>query len=347
MARHLIPGGRLQVLRVHDRGNAGDYRDKCRQAWKEHGAQLVSTFEELIGNGDLDGVFVCCGKNGDDLPIIARLAALLAKSGRPNSFICHMSTVSTSFADLAHEFCRGKNIRYVNYPLTGGASGAAEGTMLILAGGAESTFQELAQPLSAIGTPKYFGPGLASGAEVKFIGHLMVFNGLLGICCAAAVHSECFNSSKIGGTEQTAFFDFLNKGAGGTRQWEVALRPGIESNLWDAGFSLKFAIVDALYLAQLCITKAVSNLVINRVLETFWAFSYILNKVGDNLATQSIVQALTADCAADFDRYLLAHTSSASAPKADLEQCVRSLPDKVRQSACLDISLNDFEKALA
>jgi hypothetical protein len=33
----------------------------------EHGADLVSTFDATIGDGQLDGVVVCCGNAGDDL----------------------------------------------------------------------------------------------------------------------------------------------------------------------------------------------------------------------------------------------------------------------------------------
>src|SRR6516162_5273148 len=103
IARHWKEKGPARVLRVLDRGNPGERRDRARQAWREHGAQLVPTYRELVGHGDLDGVFVCCGKNGDDVSIIPPIAELLSKTPGKAKFICHMSTVSVSFVELAYQ----------------------------------------------------------------------------------------------------------------------------------------------------------------------------------------------------------------------------------------------------
>src|SRR5262249_27898413 len=151
--------------------------EQHRKGWKNHGAASVPTLSGLVGDGDLDGVFVCCGKNGDDLGVIAELAKLLSQRAKTQPFICHMSTVSVNFVDSAYEFCRTRNVRYVNYPLTGSAAGAKAATMLILASGDHKLYEELFPVLSLIGKPKHFGATLAAGAEVKFMGHLMVFNG--------------------------------------------------------------------------------------------------------------------------------------------------------------------------
>jgi len=346
MARHWKKDGPVQVLRVHDRGTKDQRRGSKRHDWANHGALLVPTFEELVGQGDLDGVIVCCGKNGDDLAIIASITELLSKSSQKSTFICHMSTVSVSFVELAYQFCRQRNVRYVNYPLTGSASGAEAGTMLILASGDLSLYNELLASLSLLGTPRHFGAKLAAGAEVKFIGHLMVFNGLIGICSAAALHAECFNNSKIGGSEQAAFFDFLNTGAGGTRQWDVILSSGVRDNVWDAPFSLKYAVVDAIYVAQLCLDKHISSLVVEHVLNTALAFSYVLNNIDINLATHSIVREMIAERASAFDRFLLEHSARRGDTKSALEKCIRSLPERIRKTVALDLTINDFERVL-
>ena len=100
----------------------------------------MSTFDALIGDGKLDGVVVCAGKNGDDVRIIAELARLLQARCDTPPFIMHMSTVSAGFTVAAHAFCTQLGIGYVNYPLTGGPLGAQLGGghpngMLILASG--------------------------------------------------------------------------------------------------------------------------------------------------------------------------------------------------------------------
>ena len=57
-----------------------------------------------------------------------------------------MSTVSAGFTVAAEAFCKGLDVGYVNYPLTGGPLGAQLGGghpngMLILASGDQETLQ--------------------------------------------------------------------------------------------------------------------------------------------------------------------------------------------------------------
>ena len=52
---HLKPDGPAQVLRVHDRDTPGTQKDAFRAAWRAHGAELVSTFDAVVG-GEVMGV---------------------------------------------------------------------------------------------------------------------------------------------------------------------------------------------------------------------------------------------------------------------------------------------------
>lgn len=345
MAAHWNNSSLIKVECVHDRGTPGERRDRCRLAWRSHGAKLVSSLGELIGSGDLDGVFVCCGKNGDDIEIIPHLAIGLSKlKGRPR-FICHMSTVSTGFATLAAEFCRRLNVSYVNYPLTGGPAGAEAGRLLILASGDDSLFQTLRPGLACLGTAKHFGERVAAAAEVKFIGHIMVFNGLMGICSAAATHAECFLAGKVGGPEQTSFFDFLNEGAGGTRQWDLIARSGIRNDIWHAPFALKYGAIDAIYTARLCIDRRISKIALQSIFRVILSFSYVMNRVESSLATHAIVRELIASRRNEFDEFVIGNSGPPKDPEACLVCCIESLPPEFRAAVAIDLSREDFEAA--
>lgn len=346
MSRHWQDVEPVTVLRVHDRRSPGVNKDRIRQAWQEQGAILVHSLEELVGEGDLDGVVVCCGKNGDDLPIVAVLADLLSKHGAKQAFICHMSTVSTAFVKAAHEFCLDKNVRYMNCPLTGGALGAETATMLLLASGDLLLYEELVGALALLGTPRYFGASITAAAEVKFMGQLMVFNGLTGICSAAAVHAECLNDGKLGGAKQADFFDFLNAGAGGTRQWDVALGSGLKKQVWDAPFLMKYAVVDAIYAAQICLDKGLSRLAIEPIINIALAFSYVINEVGQGLATQAVVKELLSERASSLDLFLEKHADACRDKKAALLKCIESLPEAVKNTVVLELTATDFAAAI-
>lgn len=341
-ARHLANGNEARFLRVHDRGRQDQRRDQCRQAWREHGAKLVHDFQSLIGDGEFDGVVICAGKNGDDRDILRSIVPLITNRCQTNPFILHLSTVSARFVQIAHEFLHTKKIPYVNYPLTGGPAGAESASMLILASGDTSLYTRLEPLLKHIGIPQYFGPQVSAGAEVKLIGQLMVFNGLLGICSAAALKSLCFQESLIG-DEQARFFDFLNKGAGGTRQWDVAVSKGIRDNVWDQGFMLHHAVVDAIYAIQLCQEKSISSLAMLPLVVVALSFATLLQEnKGRPLATHALLKEMVQEKADAIDKQIH-HKLVPSDLNKSLRNVIESLPESIQTATFLDMSLQDLE----
>jgi len=341
-ARHLGPDGPARFLRIHDRGTSDSRRESCRTAWKDHGADLVDDFDALVGQGDFDGLVICAGKNGDDLDILQEVVPLLTERCPQPPFVLHLSTVSTGFVQAAHASLTSHNIPYINTPLTGGPAGAEAASMLILASGDRDLYTRLEPTLQAIGNPKYFGDKVTAGAEVKLIGQLMVFNGLTGICSAAALKSACFQEP-LSGRDQAGFFDFLNQGAGGTRQWDVALSKGVRDDLWDQGFMLRHAVVDAIYAAQLCLDQGLSALTVMPMVSTALSFAYLLHKhQGASLATHAVVREMIRDNASDIDRFIQ-DKMMFSDPARSLDNAVAALPNRVRRSVMLDIDASSFE----
>jgi len=350
-ARHLQSDGPAQVLRVHDRGRGGEWRDACRRDWRQHGAELVRSLSELVGDGDIDGVVVCCGKNGDDLAVVAELVSALGRSRREGPFLLHMSTVSTDFADTAFAFAQARGVRYVNYPLTGGPLGAERGGghqdgMLILASGDEQSYRQLTPLLEVLGRPRYFGPATAAGAETKLMGQHMVFNGCVGISTAAALHAECFTGGVLGGEQQVEFFDFLNAGAGGTRQWPVALSKGIRDGVWDAGFAIHHAAVDAIYASQLAIAKQLPRISVQPVISIAAAFAFMMHCYpGQTLATHALVRELVAARARELDAFSSQCGAWHADPRVAVDHCVAALPETVRPTVGLDVDIEQFAAA--
>ena len=340
-ARHLKPESAARFLRVHDRGTKDDRRDRCRRAWQDHGAGLVSDYEALVGDGDYDGVVICAGKNGDDCDIFRSLVPLMQQNKKGQPFILHLSTVSAGFAQAAHDFLSDAGIDYVNYPLTGGPLGAENSNMLILTSGDDSIYARLEPMLQTIGTPRYFGTSVTAGAEVKLIGQLMVFNGLVGICSAAALKSECFQE-ELSGSGQAEFFDFLNGGAGGTRQWDVAISKGVRDNTWDQGFMIHHAVVDAIYAAKLCRERGLPAMAVIPMTAIALAFAYLLSKYeGAPLATHAIVREMISKNAAGLDRFLNQNLSYSDVD-ASINNCIAVLPRRVQDSVMLDIGTDSF-----
>lgn len=343
-ARHLQSDGPAKFLRVHDRGTQDERRNACRQAWKAHGADVVSDYEALVGDGDFDGVVICAGKNGDDRDIFRSIVPLVRNDSQPRQarpFILHLSTVSAGFAQSAFEFLNSHDIDYVNYPLTGGPLGAENANMLILASGSREIYNRLETMLQTIGNPKFFGASVTAGAEVKLIGQLMVFNGLVGICSAAALKSECFGEG-LSGSGQAEFFDFLNGGAGGTRQWDVALSKGVRDDTWNQGFMIQHAVVDAIYAADLCRSRGLPALATIPMAAIALTFAYVLSKFeGTPLSTHAIVREMIRENAADLDDFINHRLHYANVTES-IQNAIAVLPEQVKASVLLDIRAENF-----
>eukprot|EP01045_Picozoa_sp_COSAG04_P022391 COSAG04_NODE_2522_length_3977_cov_1.450748_2_plen_312_part_00 len=204
------PDSPAKVLRVHDRGSGGTARDETRAAWTAHGATLHDSLGETLA-ADAEAAVVCVGKNGDDASIIAAVAKVWQGTGRA---LLHLSTVSPAFAEAAHAHCAEHGVRYVCWPLTGGALGAQQGTMLILAGGDEEVYARSLPVLEALGNPRFFGASHTAGAEVKLIGHMLSFNNLNGLFTAAGARTLATGGGiRFGADPELAdFFEFMMGG---------------------------------------------------------------------------------------------------------------------------------------
>ncbi len=347
---HLTPPTSARVLRFHDRGTPGEHRDGFRAAWREHGAVGVATMDELVGVGDLDGVVVCAGKNGDDLLIIRELTRLLAERSKARPFILHLSTVSPRFAEVATGYCGSLNVDYANYPLTGGPLGARLGGadpkgMLILASGSQELYQRVEPVLKRLGHPRYFGVSPSAGSITKLIGHHLVFNGLNGIASATALHAENFNQGNLGGESQVEYLSFLNGGAGGTRQWEVGMHKGVADGVWDQGFSVVHAVVDAIYAARLALESGLPRISVQAMIHTALGFSFLYKKYPDHrFATHAIVREMVAANARALDEFMHENGAFGDDMRVAIDAALGSLPERIQASALLDISMDDFTR---
>jgi 3-hydroxyisobutyrate dehydrogenase len=163
----------------------------------------------------------------------------------------------------------------------------------------------------------------------------------VGICSAAALKSECFRE-ELSGSAQAEFFDFLNGGAGGTRQWDVAISKGVRDNIWDQGFMIHHAVVDAIYAAKLCRERGLPAMAVIPMASIALTFAYLLSKYeGAPLATHAIVREMIQANSSGLDDFLNRHLSYSDVD-ASINNCIAVLPGRVQDSVMLDIDKTDF-----
>ncbi|MBH0121977.1 NAD(P)-dependent oxidoreductase [Rhodococcus sp. CX] len=164
MAKRLLdwPGG-LTVL---------DMRPEAVQPFTAAGATAAGSAAELAATCDVVSVTVL-----DDAQVREVVAGPdgLLSTARPGTVVAVHSTISdTTAVDLA-AVCAERGVHLVDAPVSGGAVGAAKGTLAVMVGADEEAFAKVREPFGAwAGLVVHAGP-VGAGTRMKLARNLLHF----------------------------------------------------------------------------------------------------------------------------------------------------------------------------
>lgn len=104
--------------------------------------------------------------------------AILGKGGvieglKPGAVVIDMSTIEPAVTRKVAEAVAARGGRMLDAPVGKSSAAAAEGTLTIMVGGDEATFQECRHILATMGTSIFHCGGIGAGATVKLVNNLM------------------------------------------------------------------------------------------------------------------------------------------------------------------------------
>jgi 3-hydroxyisobutyrate dehydrogenase-like beta-hydroxyacid dehydrogenase len=91
----------------------------------------------------------------------------------PGSLLIVMSSIPVATAERQAELAAGRGIGYVDAPVSGGETGAREGTLAIMAGGGQDVFERARPLLEVMGRPTRVGP-TGTGQLSKLVNQMIV-----------------------------------------------------------------------------------------------------------------------------------------------------------------------------
>ena len=105
----------------------------------------------------------------------------------PGSLVVDCSTIAPATAEAMAKRLAGRNVHYIDAPVTGGTEGAKAGTLTVLCGG-ETKALEQARPLLEVigGSIHHFGPA-GSGQQVKAVNQVLVAGSYAAVAEAIAL----------------------------------------------------------------------------------------------------------------------------------------------------------------
>ena len=262
MVRNLLKNG--HAVNVYNRTS------QKALALVKDGANFTSTIEACIK--DVDTVITMVGMPDD----VKEVYDVIFENFNGKIAI-DMTTSSPSLAKQLFIQGQAKGISVLDAPVSGGDSGAKNGTLSIMVGGEKKAFEQALPIFEAMGkTISYIGTA-GSGQHCKMANQIAIAG------CVAGV-SEALNYSKTMGLDMQTVFDAISMGAAGSWQMTNNGQKMINDD-FAPGFFIKHFIKDM----KLAIDEAdKNNLDLTILKDVLSAYEKIAARYGGDLGTQAI-----------------------------------------------------------
>jgi len=99
---------------------------------------------------------------------------------RPGSLLIVMSSIPIATAQRQATLAAERGIDYLDAPVSGGETGAREGTLAIMAGGAQDVFERARPLLGVMGRPTHIGPA-GTGQLSKLVNQMIVASTIVTV----------------------------------------------------------------------------------------------------------------------------------------------------------------------
>ncbi len=154
----------------------------------------------------------------------------------PCKILVDMSTSHPSLAQTIAQKAEKKGLESLDAPVSGGDTGARNGTLAIMAGGKKEIFDQVLPLFELMGTNISYMGGHGAGQHTKMCNQILVAGNMIGVC------ESLLYASRIG-LEQQSVIDIIGKGAASS--WLINnVGPRIVKGDYEPGFFVEHFIKD-------------------------------------------------------------------------------------------------------
>ena len=157
-------------------------------------------------------------------------------SADPDTVLIDMTTTSPKLAVRIYEDAKKAGLKALDAPVTGGDTGAREGTLTILAGGDEADFTACMPLFEAMGKNIKYEGKAGNGQHTKMCNQIAIAGAISGVC-------EAMVYAKAVGLDVAQMVDSIGTGAAGSAQLKT-VAPRILAGDFDPGFFIRHFIKD-------------------------------------------------------------------------------------------------------
>jgi 3-hydroxyisobutyrate dehydrogenase len=210
--------------------------------WAErHSASVASTPAEL---GEASDVVVTMVVDGSQVEAVLLGPDGVAESAHDGMLCIDMSTIGPTATRRIAESLTERKVRFMDAPVTGSSPKAQDGTLTIMAGGADSDFARAKPLFAAMGELIVHAGALGDGQMVKLINNAVA-------AVNTAVVAEALILASSAGVDLDALIRVMGAGSGASAMLELKADP-MRAHDYTTLFKLDHMLKDV----RLCLQEA-------------------------------------------------------------------------------------------
>ena len=202
-----------------------------------NGIKKASGLDEITDDVD---VIITMLPNGE---IVKKVYENLIVSLKPDTLLTDCSTIDVKTAKDLHQMCSDKNLLSLDAPVSGGVSGAENGTLTFIVGGNEEAYKLMLPLFEVMGKKSVLCGPASSGQAAKACNNMLLAITMIGV-------GEAFNLGENLGLDLKKLFDVLSTSTGNC--WAINTYCPIEGvgpnspsdNNFQPGFSANLMLKD-------------------------------------------------------------------------------------------------------
>jgi 3-hydroxyisobutyrate dehydrogenase len=251
--------GHLKTRGQHDVTVFNRTRKKAEDWVARFGGRLAVTPAEAAKGADF--VFTCVGNDNDLREVTLGPNGAFAALGRGAVYVDH-TTASAKIARELYEAARGRGAGALDAPVSGGQSGAENGTLTAMVGGDEEDFRKAAPVIEAYARTVNLIGQSGSGQLTKMVNQICIAGLIEGL-------AEALHFGMRAGLDIEKVVATISKGAAQSWQMDNRWRTMIEGK-FDFGFAVDWVRKDL----AICFEEAQANgasLPVTALVDQFYA----------------------------------------------------------------------------
>ena len=203
----------------------------------------------------------------------------ILNAAKKGAYVIDMTTTSPMLSEKIYKAAAEKGIYALDAPVSGGDTGARNGTLAIMVGGDKAAFDECMPVFEAMGTNIRYEGKAGNGQHVKMANQIAIAGAVSGV-------AEAVRYAMAMGVDVDTMLDTISNGAAGS--WQRSNNgPKMAKEDYAPGFYIKHFIKDMKIAIECAETKGVTLDVLKKVCDEYVQLEN--NGKGD-LGTQAIIE---------------------------------------------------------